>query len=200
MGATVRACAPLQPVPGPAGGAGTTTPTAPTGPNPGTGTGSNPSLPVQTGAAGLTTGMTWLASEATGATTSVTSTTGTTTGQPQCQPRDGHNNALRGPDGRFTTNPNSARSNAGPASSTHGNSRASDAYTWLYRMEGSAGNFLKWGVTSNLNGRYPQWYLVDKVMEPMTGGIRDQMLNLERWLVERDPGPDNCEPWAGAFQ
>jgi hypothetical protein len=31
----------------------------------------------------------------------------------------------------------------------------------------------------------------------MTGGTRSEMLDLDRWIVERDPGPDNCEPLAG---
>lgn len=30
-------------------------------------------------------------------------------------------------------------------------------------------------------------------------GPRRQMLNLERFIVERDPGLLNREPWAGSF-
>ncbi len=109
----------------------------------------------------------------------------------------GYNNALRGPDGRFSTNPNSARSNASPSSSTHGNALASDARTWLYRRLSNAGEFKKWGITSNLRGRYGTADLGSDIMVPMTSGSRLHMSNLERWLVENDPGPDNHEPWAG---
>lgn len=34
-------------------------------------------------------------------------------------------------------------------------------------------------------------------MEILTSGSRREMLNLERFIVERDPGPLNREPWAG---
>lgn len=54
------------------------------------------------------------------------------------------------------------------------------------------------GVTNGLKGRYSASFLEDKVMVPMTSGTRDQMLNLERWIVERDAGPLNFEPWAGS--
>jgi hypothetical protein len=40
-------------------------------------------------------------------------------------------------------------------------------------------------------------YLRGKTMELMTTGTRREMLNLERWIVERDPGPLNLERWAG---
>jgi hypothetical protein len=70
--------------------------------------------------------------------------------------------------------------------------------THLYRLEDLDGNLLKWGITSNLKGRYSSSFLEDKVLVPMTSGSRDQMLNLERWIVERDPGPLNFEPWAGS--
>lgn len=37
-------------------------------------------------------------------------------------------------------------------------------------------------------------------MDIMQSGTRREMLNLERFIVERDPGPLNREPWAGAFE
>lgn len=82
----------------------------------------------------------------------------------------------------------------------HGNSRASTALTHLYRLEDAEGNLLKWGVTNNLKGRYSQGFLSDKTLIPMTSGSRSNMLNLERWIVERDPGPLNLERWAGSMQ
>ncbi len=38
-----------------------------------------------------------------------------------------------------------------------------------------------------------------KYMDIMQSGTCREMLNLERFIVERDPGPLNREPWAGAF-
>jgi hypothetical protein len=39
----------------------------------------------------------------------------------------------------------------------------------------------------------------DKEMEILQTGTRREMLNLERFIVERDPGPLNREPWAGSM-
>jgi hypothetical protein len=86
------------------------------------------------------------------------------------------------------------------AAAVHGNSRASTALAHLYRLEDAEGNLLKWGVTNNLKGRYSQGFLSDKTLIPMTSGSRSDMLNLERWIVERDPGPLNRERWAGSMQ
>jgi hypothetical protein len=82
----------------------------------------------------------------------------------------------------------------------HGNARASTSLTYLYRLESLDGSLLKWGVTSNWEGRYSGEFLADKVMLRMTSGSRANMLDLERWIVERDPGPMNLEPWAGSFR
>ena len=109
----------------------------------------------------------------------------------------GPNGALRDvATGRFVSNPATQR--AAATGAVHGNSRASQAVTYLYRLEDLDGNLLKWGITNNLKGRYSSKVLEDKVLVPMTRGSRDQMLNLERWIVERDPGPMNFERWAGA--
>lgn len=108
----------------------------------------------------------------------------------------GPNNALRDvASGRFASNP--AKAQAPVANSAHGNSRSSEAVTHLYRLEDANGNLLKWGITSNLGSRYSLGFLSDKQLLPMTSGTRDHILNLERWIVERDPGPLNFEPWAG---
>ncbi len=109
----------------------------------------------------------------------------------------GPNGALRDvATGRFLANP--ATASRVTSGAVHGNSRASTALTHLYRLEDLDGNLLKWGITDNLKGRYSSSFLEDKVLVPMTSGSRDQMLNLERWIVERDAGPLNLEPWAGS--
>jgi hypothetical protein len=110
----------------------------------------------------------------------------------------GANGALRNAStGRFAPNP--ARAAPTPSSGTHGNSLASAATTYLYRLEDAAGNYLKTGITSDPAGRYTQGFLADKSMTILTSGSRSEMANLERFIVERDPGPLNREPWAGAF-
>ena len=68
---------------------------------------------------------------------------------------------------------------------------------YLYRLEDANGNLLKWGITQDLNARYPQSYMVDKYIYEVTKGRRADILRLERELVETQPGPLNFEPWAG---
>ncbi len=80
----------------------------------------------------------------------------------------------------------------------HGNSAASTVTSYLYRLTSSAtGSLLKWGISKNPIGRYTRGFMLDKDMQIMTSGSRREMLNLERWTVEHDPGPLNREPWAG---
>lgn len=81
----------------------------------------------------------------------------------------------------------------------HGNARLSTKTTYLYRLSDDSGNYLKTGITSNPGGRYSQKYLLDKRLDFLTSGSRSDMLNLERFIVERDPGPLNFERWAGDF-
>ena len=81
--------------------------------------------------------------------------------------------------------------------SVHGNSKLSPRTTYLYRLEDADGNFLKWGVTQDLQGRYPEAYMLDKRIIRVDEGSRAEMLRLERELVETQPGPLNHEPWAG---
>jgi RHS repeat-associated protein len=80
----------------------------------------------------------------------------------------------------------------------HGNSRLSSATAYLYRLEDLAGNYLKTGITNNPAGRYTQSFMEDKFMRILTRGTWSEMLNLERFIVELDPGPSNFEPWARA--
>lgn len=82
--------------------------------------------------------------------------------------------------------------------SVHGNSRLSPRTTYLYRLSDRTGEYLKTGITSNPGRRYTQSFLADKTMDLLTSGSRSEILNLERFIVERDPGPLNFERWAGA--
>jgi hypothetical protein len=82
--------------------------------------------------------------------------------------------------------------------SMHGNAALSARLAHLYRLEDIEGNFLKWGITQNLNSRYAASFLLDKRLVEVMSGTRAEMLELERYLVETRPGPWNLEPWAGA--
>lgn len=81
----------------------------------------------------------------------------------------------------------------------HGNSASSPARAFMYRLYDSEGNYLKTGISKNPASRYTKTFMQDKYMDIMQSGTRREMLNLERFIVERDPGPLNREPWAGMF-
>jgi hypothetical protein len=81
--------------------------------------------------------------------------------------------------------------------SVHGNSKLSSRTAYLYRLEDADGNLLKWGITQDLNSRYPQSYMLNKQIFEVTSGRRSDILRLERELVETQPGLLNFEPWAG---
>jgi hypothetical protein len=70
--------------------------------------------------------------------------------------------------------------------------------TYLYQLEDLNGNYLKTGITSNPGGRYTQGFMSDKVKNTINVGSRSNMMDLERRIVEFDPGPLNFERWAGA--
>ena len=109
----------------------------------------------------------------------------------------GANGALRDPlTGRFAANPARVRP---PTSSIHGNSLGSGRLTSLYQLFGRDGTYLKTGVTSEANplSRYTQAFMEDKFMRIINQGPRNEMVGLERLIVEHDPGPLNFEPWAG---
>jgi hypothetical protein len=80
--------------------------------------------------------------------------------------------------------------------STHGNTAGSQP-AWLYRLETSSGEFLKWGVAEDLATRYQANFLEGKRLIPVQQGARSTILELERALTEWYPGPLNFEPWAG---
>jgi hypothetical protein len=81
----------------------------------------------------------------------------------------------------------------------HGNSGDSPLTAYLYRLTSTTGEYLKTGISQNPASRYPKWFMRDREMEILTSGQRRDILNLERYIVERDPGKLNGEPWAGMF-
>ncbi|MDQ0850649.1 hypothetical protein QFZ65_002587 [Arthrobacter sp. B3I9] len=81
----------------------------------------------------------------------------------------------------------------------HGNSAASSARAFLYRLSTDSGEYLKTGISKNPLTRYTRNFMEDKVMDIIHSGTRREILNLERFIVERDPGPLNFERWAGKF-
>jgi RHS repeat-associated protein len=83
------------------------------------------------------------------------------------------------------------------APAVHGNAASSTVPAYLYRLYSASGNYLKTGISQNPFARYTRTYMQDKEMEILTSGSRREMLNLERFIVERDPGPLNRERWAG---
>lgn len=70
---------------------------------------------------------------------------------------------------------------------------------YLYRLEDANGNLLKWGITQDLNARYPKSsFLEGKELYEVARGRRADMLRMERNLVETNPGTLNFEAWAGS--
>jgi hypothetical protein len=87
---------------------------------------------------------------------------------------------------------------AGPV--VHGNAAASPKTAYLYRLEDLlSGEHLKWGITDRVSGigRYTRASLRGKRFIVEDQGPRSLLLQIERDLVELDPGPLNREPWAG---
>ena len=86
--------------------------------------------------------------------------------------------------------------------SLHGNSRSSTKPAVLYAMYDGDGNFQKWGITDKVqnpkSGRYGSSLPDDWDVREMTRGKRTDMLDLERELSEKVPGPLNHESWAGS--
>ncbi|MFG2720805.1 RHS repeat-associated core domain-containing protein [Streptomyces sp. NPDC048416] len=86
------------------------------------------------------------------------------------------------------------------APSTHGNSRNSTATNYLYVLEDASGGYLKTGITQDPAGRYSARDMAamgaDR-MRVLTSGSRSDMLDLEKWIVQRWAGPFNKESHAG---
>ena len=70
---------------------------------------------------------------------------------------------------------------------------------FLYRIDDISGNFLKWGKARNPFTRYStkSFFRKDLVMQIISWGSEADILDMERSLTERYPGPLNFEPWAG---
>ncbi|PAU63845.1 RHS repeat domain-containing protein, partial [Pseudomonas indica] len=69
----------------------------------------------------------------------------------------------------------------------------------LYEKYDKDGNFLKHGITKHENPakRYTAKQIDGGTVVRTDRGPRSEMIKKERDLVERSPGPDNREPWAG---
>ena len=80
---------------------------------------------------------------------------------------------------------------------THGNSRTGDVDATLYGKFDADGNFQKWGISDNPQTRYTSKELDGGYVKEYRTGPRDQIMDRERRLTERFPGPQNNEPWAG---
>ena len=102
---------------------------------------------------------------------------------------------LRKPNGQFAYD---GGSNRRTSNSTHGNTISSDTEATLYGKFDKNGNFEKWGISQDASSRYSRKELAGGRLKEYRKGPRDQMLNQERRLVERYPGPKNNESWAGS--
>jgi hypothetical protein len=81
----------------------------------------------------------------------------------------------------------------------HGNSASSPRTAYLYGLYDKASNqLLKWGITQNPATRYSRAFMQNNYLDVINSGSRSDMLQLERNLVETNPGPLNFEPWAGS--
>jgi hypothetical protein len=80
----------------------------------------------------------------------------------------------------------------------HGNKIDSRPAT-LYEKYDKDGNFLKHGITKHEDPakRYTAKQIDGGTVVRTDCGPRCEMIKKERDLVERSPGPDNREPWAG---
>ena len=78
----------------------------------------------------------------------------------------------------------------------HGNTK-NNAPTEIYRKVDKNGNFLKNGISRNAKTRYTEDELAGGRTIVIGTRPRDRAEKIERFLTERNPGPENKEPWAG---
>jgi RHS repeat-associated protein len=102
---------------------------------------------------------------------------------------------LRNSNGSFAYDGGSKK---GPSISSHGNTRTPDTDATLYGKFDAKGKFEKWGISQDASTRYSAKELAGGRIKEYRRGPRDQMLDRERRLVGRFPGPKNNESWAGA--
>jgi len=79
----------------------------------------------------------------------------------------------------------------------HGNT-AGNQPAELYEKYDKDGNFEKHGVSQDAGKRYTKKEIGGGQVKVVKRGPRKKMLKIERDKVEKNPGPDNHEPWAGA--
>lgn len=113
----------------------------------------------------------------------------------KCVTKRSADGRLRNADGTFAYDggPKTRSSNF-----SHGNTRTPDTEATLYGKFDANGNFEKWGISQDASTRYTAKELAGGRIKEYRRGPRDQILDRERRLVERFPGPKNNEPWAGA--
>ena len=77
--------------------------------------------------------------------------------------------------------------------------KVDDRPATLYEKYDADGNFLKHGITKHEDPtkRYTAKQINGGTVVRTDRGPRSEMIKKERDLVERQPGPDNREPWAG---
>jgi len=80
----------------------------------------------------------------------------------------------------------------------HGN-KVDGRLATLYEKYDKEGNFLKHGITRHENPakRYTAKEIDGGTVVRTDRGPRTERIKKERDLVERRPGPDNHDPWAG---
>ncbi|WP_290121705.1 RHS repeat-associated core domain-containing protein [Treponema pedis] len=100
--------------------------------------------------------------------------------------------------GKFGSNPNPKPKPI--KSKIHGNSHQSTEINHLYAKFDEEGNFLKWGKTDDLGGRYSSKELNGGDIVSLTTGNIVDIKKIERELAEKRPGVDNKEFWAGIKQ
>ncbi|KJZ05913.1 hypothetical protein TW85_25170, partial [Marinomonas sp. S3726] len=110
----------------------------------------------------------------------------------------------RSADGRLRNADGTFAYDSGPKNrslnSSHGNTKTPDTEATLYGKFDANGNFEKWGISKDASTRYTPKELAGGRIKEYRRGPRDKMLDRERRLVERFPGPKNNEPWAGSKQ
>lgn len=78
----------------------------------------------------------------------------------------------------------------------HGNTLNNEPTTIYKKVDGND-NILKYGISNNPRTRYTKMEVGDGDVIPIGKQPRNKAAEIERNLVERNPGPENKEPWAG---
>lgn len=115
----------------------------------------------------------------------------TTDGQPIYQRESG---------GYYSQDPNTGMQRPENSPYPHGNT-LNEQPTQVYRKYDGEGNFQKNGISNTPNTRYDKDEMAGGTLDILGGNDRFIPRNrgaaVERFLTERNPGPDNKEPWAG---